>query len=111
MITTLILMSFLSMPSLSMAMSSVESNHNFLVRGDKGKSHGMFQIQPRHHGYVPKSVTGQMAKHDAILLELLQACGHDIKESVSRYNGGRNNKRYVGKVTRAMLQRELLGEI
>lgn len=110
MITTLLLMGMLTFPQISMAISSVESNHNFLVNGDSGKSKGAFQVQGKIWGKVPKCFRTQARQHDAILLELLEACG-DIKESVSRYNGGKHNKRYVGKVTRAALQRELLGEL
>jgi predicted HicB family RNase H-like nuclease len=100
------------MPMLSMGISQVESNHNFLIKGDKGKSHGMFQIQPRIWGKVGKSVKSQMAKHDAILLELLEACGQDVMEATKRYNGsGKQAKRYAEKVRRSALEMALLEEL
>jgi hypothetical protein len=112
MITTLLLMAHLTFPVLSIGMGSVESNLNPLVNGDRGQSKGMFQIQPKHHGAVPTSIKGQMEKHDAILVELMEACGQDVMRAVGRYNGkGRKAKIYTVKVRQRALEIALLESI
>lgn len=107
MLAQLILMTFLTFPHISDAIASVESNHNPRAVGRMNEK-GMYQVMEKFHGKVSKSVKQQMIQHDRILNELLRECGC-IVDAVSRYNGGKNNKRYIGKVTRAILQRELLG--
>lgn len=112
MITQLILIAHLTFPALSLGMGITESNLNPLVNGDKGQSKGMFMIQPKHHGYVPKSVSGQMLKHDAILVELMEACGQDPMMASERYNGsGKKAREYARKVRRNSLEQELLGVV
>lgn len=110
MISTLLLMSVLTFPSLSISMGHVESGMNPKAVGRAGER-GAFQVQAKYWGKVPKTLRGQMVQHDAVLLELLRECG-ELPLAVTRYNGqGTRAKRYLGKVTREVLERELLGEV
>lgn len=72
------------------AIAEVESNFNPSARGDSGDSVGMFQIQPKHWGYVPKNVYAQTSKAKDILKAV---------KKISCYNGsGYKAKQYAKQV-------------
>jgi hypothetical protein len=66
-----------------------------LIKGDNGDSHGMFQIQPKHHGVVPDSVEGQTEKAARILELLIQRRG--ITAGIQAYNGSGHKARLYAK--------------
>jgi len=79
------------------AIAKVESNYNPQIIGDKGDSYGLYQIQPKHWGYVPSSVEGQTKKAEDILSGLAKRGG--IYSGVVRWNGrGIAARHYAKKV-------------
>jgi hypothetical protein len=68
-----------------------------LIKGDNGDSHGIFQVQPRHHGKVPKTIEGQTKMAERIVEALIQKKG--LKEGIRAYNGnGPAARRYSQRV-------------
>jgi hypothetical protein len=57
------------------------------VKGDGGDSEGRFQVQKKHWGIVPRSVSGQVKQCDKILDELLDASGGKVAGMLQSYNG------------------------
>jgi hypothetical protein len=109
MIAHLLLLGILTFPQVSMAIGHVESGLKTTAVGRAGER-GAFQVMSRHWGRVPKTLRGQMLQHNRILCELNRECGGDLPRAIARYNGkGRKARRYLGRVTHEVLERELLG--
>lgn len=69
--------------------AKVESDFTPHIVGDSGESIGMFQIQPKHHGFVPSNVFAQVAKARDVFV-------HTFNRSFVRYNGtGKQAIRYA----------------
>jgi hypothetical protein len=84
-------------PLLLAAIAKVESNYRPQIRGDGGDSHGLFQIQPHHWGYVPEAVPAQVIKCDRIFRELERR--HGYYGAIKHYNGsGRGAEAYRRRV-------------
>lgn len=108
MISTLLLTGLLTFPLLSVSIGHVESGMNPLAVG-KAHEQGAFQVRAKYWGKVPNGIRGQMAQHDAILRELLEACGQDVMTATERYNGsGRKAKQYARKVRQRSLELAIL---
>lgn len=79
------------------AIAKVESDYKPQVRGDNGKSYGLYQIQAKHWGYVPNTVEGQTRKAERILDTLIEDYG--FTRAIERYNGsGKCARRYRERV-------------
>lgn len=98
----------LKSPVLVKAQGIVESRLNPYAKGDGGKSHGAFQVQPRHWGRVPKGdLFAQARQNERIMDELM--CEVDPMYALERYNGsGPKAREYARKVRREALQIALL---
>jgi soluble lytic murein transglycosylase-like protein len=72
-------------PKTLAAIAKVESDFDPHAVGDSGKSIGMYQIQPRLHGPVPKSIQGQTRKAEQLLDKLVKTKGYYL--AIARYNG------------------------
>lgn len=97
-------------PYLLTAIAKVESDYKPQVRGDHGKSFGLYQIQSRYWGIVPDSVEGQTRHAERILECLIRK--HGVSKAVERYNGsGRDARRYRQKVFLVMNQLKELERI
>jgi soluble lytic murein transglycosylase-like protein len=85
------------------AVSQVESNHNPLTIGDKGKSIGLFQIQDHEWRECLKNPLVNALIFGIILKGLEQKYGH-ITIALSVYNGGPRNPNlaYVKKVLKVL---------
>lgn len=85
-------------PRTMLAIAAVETGKaGPLIRGDGGRSHGVFQIQPHHWGEVPDDLEGQVRKADEVFDILIQAYGY--REAVKRWNGqGRDAEAYRRRV-------------
>lgn len=84
------------------AIAKVESDYNLQAIGDSGDSIGMFQIQPKHHGSVPKDISGQVKKADIIFSGLVSQYGYYT--AIKRYNGsGKSAEVYRNKVIKVIL--------
>ena len=70
---------------LAAATARKESNGNPAAIGDGGQSRGLYQIQPKHWGPVPKNPELQTAKHDWVVDQLEKEVGMPL--AVERYNG------------------------
>ena len=111
MIPHLLLMAILAFPQVSLAIGKVESGMNHRAVGRAGER-GAFQVLEKHWGKVPRTLRGQMLQHDRVLRELHRECGGDLPLAITRYNGkGKKARKYLGKVTREVLEQELLGEV
>lgn len=109
MISTLLLMSILAFPQVSLSIGTIESGMKTTAVGKAGEK-GAFQVREKYWGKVPKKLKGQMKQHNDILLELMEANNHDINKAIKSYNGtGKQAKRYLCKVVKLTLQREILG--
>lgn len=90
-------------PYLLTAIAKVESDYKPQIRGDHGKSFGLYQIQSRYWGVVPDSVEGQTRHAERIIGCLIKQ--HGLTKAVERYNGsGRGSRRYRQKVFLVMKQ-------
>jgi len=88
-------------PKTLRAIAQVESNFDQHAVGDNGKSYGLFQIQRRHWGPVPKSVHGQVRKAEEVFGHLVEK--HGYSKAIERWNGnGREARNYRRKVLMAM---------
>jgi hypothetical protein len=85
------------------AVSEVESNHNPLVTGDRGKSIGLFQIQNHEWQECLKNPLINSITFAVILKGLEQRYGH-ITLALAVYNGGPRNPNllYVKKVLKVL---------
>jgi len=110
-ITMMMLYGILSMPVLAHAQASVESDFAPWAVGDRGKSRGMFQVQARHWGKVPRSVIGQMKQYNSIIVSLYNS-HHSMEKAIKAYNGtGRKADKYYVIVRARVLGMEILGVI
>lgn len=76
---------------------TVKAGYDHTAVGDGGASYGLFQIQKRHWGAVPKDVAGQVDKADAIFTQLVAEYGY--REAIKRWNGsGRKARTYQARV-------------
>jgi len=107
MIATLIILSLLTRPSISLAIGQVESNMNYKAIG-KDKEKGAFQVREKYWGKVSKNPRSQFIQHNKILNDLTHE--HlEIELAVERYNGeGTQAKQYRDKVRQKALEIELL---
>ena len=62
-----------------------ESRANPKAVGDGGKSRGMYQVQGKYWGRVPKSMDGQTDQHDKIMDDLVASS--DPVQAIQNYNG------------------------
>ena len=84
-------------PKILTAIAKVESDCRPQVKGDSGKSFGMFQIQEQHWGKVGDSVEDQTASAEKIVTALYKK--HGFPKCIERYNGkGRQARDYKKKV-------------
>lgn len=110
MIHTLMLMTMLAFPQVSMSIGQVESGMKITAVGKAGER-GAFQVREKYWGKVPKTLKGQMEQHNDILLDLVNEHG-TLPKAIKAYNGkGSKAKRYLGLITQETLERELLGVI
>ena len=87
------------------AIAKVESDFRPNIRGDHGKSYGLYQIQERHWGYVPRTIEGQTRVAERIVGSLVDE--HGYSRAIERYNGsGKDAKRYRHKVLLVINQLE-----
>lgn len=95
-------------PVLVKAQGMVESRLNPFAKGDGGKSHGAFQVQPKLWGRVPKGdIAAQARQNERIMDELMVEV--DPMLALERYNGsGPMAREYARKVRREALQIALL---
>jgi hypothetical protein len=67
--------------------------------GDGGDSYGLYQVQPKHHGFVSDSVEHQTLQCERIVAGLIAR--HGIKDGIRRYNGsGPKARAYAQRVLR-----------
>lgn len=85
------------------AIAKVESDFRPQIKGDSGKSHGLYQIQSQHWGSFDKSVEGQTRKAEQVFSELVREYGY--KTAIERWNGsGKQARQYRQKVLLTMAQ-------
>lgn len=88
-------------PLLLTAIAKQESGFRPLVRGDGGKSWGMFQMQPKLHGNFNLSVENQVRKAEQVMTWMIAAYGWP--KAAQKWNGeGRDARRYQKSVLATM---------
>jgi hypothetical protein len=71
------------------AIAIVESNGNPKAVGDKGRSHGAWQVQPEHWGPVSLSPVQQALQAERILEDLVASMPRgSLRRGLAVYNGG-----------------------
>jgi hypothetical protein len=73
-------------PYIIAAIGKVESSYAPQIKGDSGKSWGMYQIQPRHWSWRGDGIKEQTQLCEYILHQLM-AKNRSVEVAVSRYNG------------------------
>lgn len=88
-------------PKTLKAIAIVESRIDPKSIGDHGDSYGLFHIQKKYWGPVPKSIEGQVDKAEKILDELIEK--HGYYDALARWNGkGKASIRHRNRVLLAM---------
>lgn len=89
-------------PVLIAAIAKVESDYRPQIRGDNGESWGMYQIQPKHHGWLGDSIEDQTKLCERIVHGLLVRKRID-RLAIAKYNGsGVKSIKYAVKVIKVM---------
>lgn len=83
------------------AIAKIESGFRPLVKGDSGASFGLYQIQEKHWGMVPRTVEGQTRKAEKIFHN--QVIRYGRIQAIAKWNGtGERAEKYRSKVLLAM---------
>ena len=89
------------------AIAKVESDFRPNVRGDHGKSYGLYQIQERYWGYVPRTIEGQTRVAERVIESLVNE--HGYSRAIKHYNGsGKDAERYRRRVLLVINQLEMI---
>ena len=113
-ITSALLIMAISMPltpraSLIEGQGIVESGLNRFAVGKAGEK-GIWQVQKRFWGEVPRDVSGQLKQHNRIMDSLMKANNGNLEIAITRYNGrGKKAKAYYAKVRKKTIEVELIG--
>ena len=107
-ITTIILSAYLSNPTLTMAIGTVESGLNTLAVGSMNEQ-GAFQVRESIWGKVPHTFIAQARHNESIVNTLIKENKGCVNKAIQRYNGsGKQSLIYLAKVKNTALRISLL---